>query len=96
MTIATFLSLIFLFAFESHAYAVSVADVIEMLKYTYGTDRVLYLASLEVVAWNILKRKQMPLGGRGQQLMPIRTKNAGIFRGITEAGTLPTTRRNSG
>ncbi|NBU11835.1 MAG: hypothetical protein EBS84_23030, partial [Proteobacteria bacterium] len=42
--------------------------------------------------WNVLKRKQMPLGGRGQQLMPIRTKNAGIFAGITEGGTLPTTR----
>ena len=88
-----FLSLIFLFAFgEGHAFAVSTSDVLEMLKYTYGTDRVLYLASLEVALWNVLKRKQMPLGGRGQQLMPIRTKNAGIFAGITEGGTLPTTR----
>lgn len=87
-----FLSLLFLFGFESAAYAVSTSDVLEMLKYTYGTDRVLYLASLEVCLWNVLKRKQMALGGRGQALMPIRTKNAGIFQGITEGGTLPTTR----
>lgn len=86
------LGLIFVLAFDASAYAVSTSDIIEALKYTYGTDRVLYLASLEVVLWNILKRRQMNLGGRGQSLMPIRTKNAGIFRGITEAGTLPTTR----
>ena len=86
------LGLLFVFGFDAHAFAVSTTDVLEALKYTYGTDRVLYLASLEVVAWNMLKRKQMALGGRGQALMPIRTKNAGIFQGITEAGTLPTTR----
>lgn len=72
--------------------AVSTSDVLEMLKYTYGTERVLYLISTEVCLWNVLKRKQVTLGGRGQFLMPIRTKNAGIFRGITEGGTLPTDR----
>lgn len=86
------LGLLFVFGFAPAAYAVSVADVIEMLKYTYMGDRVAYLASLEVVAWNMLKRKQMDVGGRGQMLLPIRTKNAGIWRGITEAGTLPTDR----
>lgn len=88
------LGLFFVLGFEHAAYAaaVSTSDVLEMLKYTYGTDRVLYLASLEVVLWNVLKRKQMAMGGRGQALMPIRTKNAGIFRGITEGGTLPTDR----
>lgn len=86
------LGLLFIFGFEAAAYAVSVSDVIEMLKYTYMGDRVAYLASLEVVAWNMLKRKQMDIGGRGQMLLPIRTKNAGIWQGITEAGTLPTTR----
>lgn len=86
------LGLLLVLAFDSAAYAVSTSDIIEALKYTYGSDRVAYLASLEVVLWNILKRRQMNLGGRGQSLMPIRTKNAGIFRGITEAGTLPTTR----
>ena len=88
------LGLIFVLVFQTDAYAVGVstADVLEMLKYTYGTERVLYLISTEVVAWNMLKRKQMALGGRGQQLMPIRTKNAGIFRGMAEGGTLPTDR----
>ena len=86
------LGLLFIFGFEAAAYAVSVSDVIEMLKYTYMGDRVAYLASLEVVAWNMLKRKQMDLVGRGQQLLPIRTKNAGIWRGITESGVLPTDR----
>jgi hypothetical protein len=89
------LALLLVFTFDAAAYAVSTSDIIEALKYTYGTERVLYLASLEVVLWNILKRRQMNLGGRGQSLMPIRTKNAGIFRGITEAGTLPTTRSNA-
>jgi hypothetical protein len=86
------LALLFVLGFEAAAYAVSVSDVIEMLKYTYLGDRVAYLASLEVVAWNILKRKQLDVGGRGQMLLPIRTKNAGIWRGITEAGVLPTDR----
>ena len=86
------LSVLFVLAFSATASAASVSDVLEMLKYTYGTDRVLYLASLEVVAWNILRRKQMPMGGRGQELMPIRVKNAGIFRGITEGAVLPTQR----
>ena len=84
--------LLVLFGSDAPAFAVSTTDIIEALKYTYGTERVLYLASLEVCLWNVLKRKQVALGGRGQYLMPIRTKNAGIFQGITEAGTLPTTR----
>jgi hypothetical protein len=71
-------------------FAVSTTDVIEMFKYTYGTEKLLYLASQEVVLWKMLKRR--PMGGRGQDLIPIRTKNAGLFRGITQAGTLPTTR----
>ena len=86
------LGLMFVFGFDGQAFAVSTTDVLEALKYTYGSERILYLASLEVVAWTMLKKKQMALGGRGQALMPIRTKNTGIFRGITEAGTLPTTR----
>lgn len=74
------------------ALAVSTTDVIEMFKYTYGTDKLLYLASQEIVLWRILSRKPMAMGGRGQAIMPIRTKNAGLFRGITQAGTLPTDR----
>src|SRR3972149_2649139 len=65
-------------------------NVLEMLKYTYGTERVLYLLSREVPLWNILKRKKVPLGGRGQFIMPITVKNAGTWIGITEGGTLPT------
>jgi hypothetical protein len=68
-------------------------DVIEMFKYTYGTDRLLYLAAQEIVAWRILSRKKTPVGGRGQWILPIQTRNAGIFQGHTEGGAI-TTRRS--
>ena len=87
------LGLIFVLGIDVQAaLAVSTADILEALKYTYMGDRIAYLASLEVVLWNMLKRKNMLVGGRGQSLLPIRTANTGIFQGITQGGTLPTTR----
>ena len=87
------LGVLFVLGFESVAYAVSTTDIIEALKYTYSSpERIAYLASTELALWNILKRKPLNVGGRGQDLMPIRTKNAGLWRGITQAGTLPTDR----
>ena len=87
------LGLLFVLGFETDAFAVSTTDIIEALKYTYSSpERIAYLFSSEVALWNILKKRPLNLGGRGQDLMPIRTKNAGIFRGITQAGTLPTVR----
>lgn len=85
-------AILFVLGFDAHAFAVSTTDVIEGLKYTYGTDKLLYMASLEIATWNILARKRAPLGGRGQWLLPVRTKNAGVFMGMAQGGAL-TTRR---
>jgi len=68
-------------------------DVIEMFKYTYGAERLSYLAAQEIVAWRILSRKKSPVGGRGQWLLPVQTKNTGVWSGHTEGGNL-TTRRS--
>lgn len=64
--------------------------VLENLRYTYGSSRVLYLFNEESVAFNILSRVKKPMGGRGQFIMPIVVQNPGAFSGITEGGTLPT------
>ena len=65
------------------------SDVIEALKYTYGTDQVLYLLNQEVVCWNMFQKMAKPMGGRGQFILPIMTKNPGAWTGITEGGALP-------
>ena len=67
----------------------STSDVIEALKYTYGVDQVLYLVNQEIVTWNLFQKIKKPLGGRGQFLMPILTKNPGAWTGLSEGGTLP-------
>lgn len=64
--------------------------VLEALKYTYGSPRVLYLFNEESVVFNILSRVKKPMGGRGQFIMPIMTQNPGAFSGIAEGGSLPT------
>src|SRR5262245_52095934 len=64
--------------------------VLESLKYTYGTSRVLYLFNQESVGFNILSRVKKPVGGRGQFLLPLVVQNPGAFTGITEGGSLPT------
>lgn len=64
--------------------------VLESLKYSYGTNRVLYLFNEESVVFNILSKVKKPVGGRGQFIMPIITQNPGAFTGITEGGSLPT------
>ena len=68
----------------------STTDVIEALKYTYGVDQVLYLVNQEIVTWNMFQKLKKPMGGRGQFLMPIMTKNPGAWTGLAEGGTLPT------
>lgn len=73
-------------------FAASTTDVVNMFKYTYGTDRILYLAAQEVAIWKILSRKKTPVGGRGQWLLPVQKNNTGVFVGHTEGG-LKTTRR---
>src|SRR5690349_11072057 len=64
--------------------------VLEALKYTYGTNRVLYLFNKESVIFNILSRVKKSVGGRGQFILPILTQNPGAFSGISEGGTIPT------
>lgn len=68
----------------------SVSNVLEALKYTYGSNKVLYLFNQESPTWGLLEKVKKPVGGRGQFLMPIMVQNPGAFSGITEGGTLPT------
>ena len=42
--------------------------------------------------WNLLSRNMVPAGGRGQLIVPIQTKLVESFHGITEGGTLPTSK----
>ncbi len=70
--------------------ATTVSNVIEGLKYTYGSDHILYLFNEEVVASKIFGRVKKPVAGRGQFIIPTMVKNPGTFKGITEGGTLPT------
>jgi hypothetical protein len=70
--------------------ATATTDIINALRYTYGVDRVLYLATQEVPLFNVLQRTKKDMGGRGQFLMPILTTNPGAWTGIAQGGALPT------
>lgn len=87
-----FLALIAVLILPAAVHAASTSDVVNMFKYTYGTDRMLYLASEEMVMWNILSRRKTPVGGRGQWLIPVQKNNTGVFVGHAEGGA-KTTRR---
>ena len=71
-------------------------DVAEMFRYTYAKEDMQYLASQEIVMWNLLKPRMKEQGGRGQAIVPIQTTNAGVFRGHTEGGALTTRRSQPG
>lgn len=86
------LALLALLVLPQLALAVSVSEVVEMFKYSYGADKMVYLASLETVIYNLLKKRKKRVGGRGQWIIPYRTQNAGVFRGMSEGAAL-TTRR---
>lgn len=86
------LTLLALFILPTLTFAASTTDVIQMFKYTYGTERLLYLATQEIVLWRILSRKKTPVGGRGQWILPIQKSNAGVWVGHAEGGA-KTTRR---
>jgi len=79
----------FLLASETGA---ATTDVVNLFKYTYGTDRMLYLAAQEVVLWRILSKQMTPVGGRGQWILPVQKNNAGVMVGNLEGGA-KTTRR---
>jgi len=78
--------------FGDLAFAAATADIIEAFRYTYGIDRLLYLASQEIVMWRFLERRKKPVGGRGQWILPVQTKNTGVWVGHAEGGA-KTTRR---
>lgn len=78
--------------FPHFAMAVSMSDVVEMFKYSYGVDKMIYLGSIETVIYNLLKRKKKQVGGRGQWIIPMEVQNGGVFVGMSEGATL-TTRR---
>lgn len=86
------MALFALLCVPTFALAVSMSDVIEMFKYSYGVDKMLYLASIETVIYNLLKRRKKEIGGRGQWIIPRQTQNAGVMVGMGEGGTLTTKR----
>ena len=68
------------------------ANLLETMRYTYAQpEQVLYLFNQESVSFNMLKKHQKPVGGRGQFIMPIMVQNAGAWTGIAEGGSLPST-----
>ena len=89
---AILLAVLAMIVIPEAAFAASTSDVVNMFKYTYGTERMLYLAAQEIVLWRILSRKKTPVGGRGQWILPVQKNNTGIFIGHAEAGA-KTTRR---
>lgn len=88
----TLMALLLVIGLPLLAHAAATTDIIEMFKYTYGADRLAYLAALEMVMWRILSRKKSPVGGRGQWILPVQTRNTGVFVGHTEGGSLSTRR----
>lgn len=86
------LAIVAILVMPSLTFAASTTDVINLFKYTYGLDRLTYIAAQEIVLWRILSKKKTPVGGRGQWIIPIQTANAGVFVGNTEGGA-KTTRR---
>lgn len=68
--------------------ATATTDITNVLKYTYGVDRVVYIACQEVPLYNVLKRVTKDMGGRGQLLMPILKQNPGGWSGIVQGGTI--------
>src|SRR5258705_546040 len=59
-------------------------DVINMFRYTYGEERLQYLAAQEIVLYKILSKRKSPVGGRGQWIIPLQTQNAGVWVGNAE------------
>lgn len=68
--------------------ATATTDVTNVLRYTYGTDRMIYIACQEIPLYNVLKRVTKDMGGRGQFLLPILKQNPGAWSGITQGGTI--------
>jgi hypothetical protein len=70
--------------------ATTTTNVINSLKYVYGANKVQYLFNQESPTYNMLSKVKKGMGGRGQFIIPLLTKNAGAWKGISEGGALPT------
>lgn len=70
--------------------ATTVSNVVNALKYTYGVNKVQYMFNQESPTYNMLNKVKKQQGGRGQFIIPLITKNAGAWKGISEGGSLPT------
>lgn len=89
---AIILALVMLVALPAITFAAATTDAINLFKYTYGVERLVYLAIQEIVLWRILSKRKSPVGGRGQWIVPVQTQNTGIFVGNTEGGPKSTRR----
>lgn len=83
---AILLAFLALLVFPSVSHAAATTDAINLFKYTYGIERLLYLAIQEIVCWRIFSKRKSPVGGRGQWIIPVQTQNTGVFVGHTEGG----------
>jgi hypothetical protein len=70
--------------------ATTVSNIVNSLKYVYGVNKVQYLFNQESPTYNMLAKVKKGMGGRGQFIIPLFTKNAGAWKGIAEGGALPT------
>lgn len=69
--------------------ATTTTNVINSLKYTYGSNKLSYMFNQESPTYNMLSKVKKGMGGRGQFILPLVTKNAGAWKGIAEGGALP-------
>src|SRR3954462_14591345 len=70
--------------------ATTTTNIINSLRYVYGQQKVTYLFNQESPTFNMLAKVKKGMGGRGQFIIPLLTKNAGAWKGIAEGGALPT------
>jgi hypothetical protein len=69
--------------------ATTTTNIINSLKYVYGANKVQWLFNQESPTYNMLAKVKKGMGGRGQFIIPLFTKNAGAWKGIAEGGALP-------
>lgn len=70
--------------------ATTTTNIINSLRYVYGQNKVSFLFNQESPTFNMLAKVKKGMGGRGQFIIPLLTKNAGAWKGIAEGGALPT------
>lgn len=86
------LALLAICVLPDFAFAVAFTEVLELFKYSYGADKMMYLASLETVIYTLLKKRKKKVSGRGQWIIPFQKQTAGVMKGGPEGDTLTTKR----